>query len=46
LKGFAKIIGDEKVIYGDTDSIYLTSRNDTLIEEAAKINVDLEVDEE
>jgi DNA polymerase elongation subunit (family B) len=46
IKGFAKFIGDENVIYGDTDSIYLTSKNDTLVAEAAKINVDLEVDKE
>jgi len=48
LKGFAKIIGDENVIYGDTDSIYLASKNKndfSLIIEA-KINVDLEVDKE
>lgn len=46
VKGFAKFIGEENVIYGDTDSLYLTSKNDALIAEAAKINVDLEVDKE
>jgi len=35
IKGFAKNIGDENVIYGDTDSIYLASKNDTLVAEAA-----------
>jgi len=46
LKGFAKKIGEEIVIYGDTDSIYLASKNDTLVAEAAKSNIDLEVDKE
>ena len=45
LKGFANI-GEDKVIYGDTDSIYLTSKNEALVTEAAKINVDLEIDKE
>jgi DNA polymerase elongation subunit (family B) len=34
------------VIYGDTDSIYLASKNDALVTKAAEINVDLEVDKE
>ena len=46
IKEFAKFIGDDNVIYGDTDSIYLTSKNDALIAKAEKINVDLEVDKE
>jgi DNA polymerase elongation subunit (family B) len=46
IKGFAESVGEGNVIYGDTDSIYLTSRNDRLVAEAAKINVDLEVDKE
>jgi DNA polymerase elongation subunit (family B) len=46
IRGFAESVGDENVIYGDTDSIYLASKNDTLIAEAAKINVDLEIDKE
>jgi DNA polymerase family B len=37
---------NENVIYGDTDSIYLASKSDTLVKEAAKINVDLELDKE
>jgi hypothetical protein len=46
VKGFAKFIGDENVIYGDTDSIYFTAKNDALVAKAAEINVDLEVDKE
>jgi DNA polymerase elongation subunit (family B) len=39
-----KRLAGDKAIYGDTDSVYLTNESDTIVEEATKINVDLEVD--
>jgi DNA polymerase elongation subunit (family B) len=46
IKGYAKKIGKENVIYGDTDSIYLACKNDALVAEAAKNDIDLDVDKQ
>jgi DNA polymerase elongation subunit (family B) len=41
IKRLEEYAGD-KMIYGDTDSIYLLSRDDDIIEEASNLNVTLE----
>ena len=45
IKSLINLVGKDKVLYGDTDSIYLVGANDSIIEEAkSRFNVRLEVD--
>jgi DNA polymerase elongation subunit (family B) len=45
LKSLVNLVGEDKVLYGDTDSIYLVGANDSIIEEAkSRFKVRLEVD--
>jgi DNA polymerase elongation subunit (family B) len=45
LKSLVNLVGEDKVLYGDTDSIYLVGANDSIIEEAkSRFKIRLEVD--
>lgn len=41
---FESVDGEDEVLYGDTDSFYLPSKKDAIIEKASKLGVRLEVD--
>ena len=46
LKRLENYVDNDKVLYGDTDSIYLVSKNDPISSEADRLGVELGIDKE